>query len=189
MTVRVRHDLATGKAELVNVDWENAPKDSWVYLATLLRPLAFNKRDATHMPKLINHIEKEHPPLRGLLTPYRERFRDWETTQNLLVSREGALPADFPTNTTGTIRVGPPGTLPPDLADATWVDDKALADIVFNGLLWHSDTDKARTYQQASSLEQTSMWKAAELRTISAVPAVLKFAQFLEFARSVGYDF
>jgi hypothetical protein len=187
MTVRVRHDLATGKAEPITVDWENAPKDSWVYLATRLRPLMFNQSDPTYMPRLVNRIEKEHLPLRGVLTPYRELFRDWDAARNLLVSKEGTLPADFPADGTGTIRLGPTGALPPDLADVAWVDDKELADIVFNGHLWHSDTGKARVFLDASDLEKATMMKAAELRTISAVPAVLKLAQFLEFARSVGY--
>lgn len=188
MSVQVRHDPKTGKAEPINIDWQNAPKDSWAYLATRLRPLMFNQSDPTYMPKLINRTEKEHPPLRGVLTPYRELFRDWDGAQNLLVSKEGTLPADFPADGTGTIRLGPTGALPPDLADVAWVDDKDLADIVFNGHLWHSDTGKARVFLDASDLEKATMMKAAELRTISAVPAVLKFAQFLEFARSVGYD-
>jgi hypothetical protein len=140
------------------------------------------------MPKLIIWIEKEHTPLQGVLAPFRDAYLRWDTTQNLLVSKEGTIPEDFPTDSMGRVRLGPPGALPPDLADVTWTDDKELAAIVFNGLLWHTDTTKARTYQDASPLEQATMMKAAELRTISAVPPVLQFAEFLNFARSQGYD-
>jgi hypothetical protein len=185
-------DPATKELVRLGFGLNNLPKESWAYLATLMRPIVFNKNDSLSFARLTSNIGREHAPLASSLKAGRTTFAEWERHHFMGLDVLPAGQVSGPQRDTPTVTrmwMGPVDTFPPDLDLSETVWDYEFADVFFNGCLWHSDREKAARYEAASPVLRQHILKCAEIRTLSAVKFVGSLRQFVIDARADGYDF
>jgi hypothetical protein len=190
--IRLKFLLDPGTGAFIGADFDhnNLPKESWAYVASVLRPVIFLTNDMISIPILTSEIEREHLALRGALKPLRADLERWR--KHLYVGHEVLGPAENPlpegkTRVTA-VWIGPANTTPEGVDVSGAVGDAYYANVFFNGCLWHSDDAKAAEYQQASPHLQAHIRKCAEIRTLSAIPFVATLSAWIIRQRSVGYD-
>lgn len=197
LAVRVEHDPETGANIPYELVGSTTSRDSWEYLATLLRPIIFLENDSISVGRFTGLLEREHPPLRGSLKPFRKSFREWRDNVNFSMERTMVLGAPpLPETTPGGreqqfsgFKMGKPYRLSrSDLLDGRQSDwDLALK--FLNTWLWHADTKTAAEFGNDPPEVLLMMSHAAEIRAISSVRLVRWLADYVEGCRSVGYDF
>ena len=175
----LKADPATGK--VVGADFEPnlQDKNSWGFLATMLRPLIFLTNDDGSVGRLMNLMKRDHPLLRGHgLEEIKKGISSWRKQPIIAVQDFGPVekaegePAQG--NVT-TLWTGKPGTRPESFDVDQLTPDFELADVYFNGRMWHADAEKVDEFERASPGMQKLMAKCAEVRTLGgamgAIPA------------------
>lgn len=195
--VLLHFDPATAVVSHMSMDLNNLDKATWLYLASVMRPIVFNQKDPISFANLTVAIGFEHEPLRALLKTGRTEFVAWQKRMYIGQQHLGAVPEH--------LRGQPPGTLaalafqeikdgaeaqplPQPLDESEMVPDYVFADIYFNGKVWHSDTDKAEAYQKSSPLMRAYYAKCAEIRTITAIKYVKDLRTFISAMRTHGHS-
>lgn len=176
----------------INIDLDAIDKSSWVYLAVLMRPIVFNEKDPISFAKLTVAIGAEHDHLRGILKQGRVEFLQWQKHMYIGQQLMGPVSEEHRGLETGTVvklDIGEVGTVPDGVDLDQMVPDYTLAKTYLNGMLWHSDTEKAAEFQAASAHGQAFYAKCAEIRTITAIRYVRDLRQFIINTRELGLDF
>ena len=195
--VLLHFDPATAAVSHLSMDLNNLDKATWLYLATVMRPIVFNQDDPISFANLTVAIGFEHDPLRGLLKTGRKEFVAWQKHMYVGQQHLGAVPEHLRGRPPGTlsalafqeIKEGVEGEpLPQPFDVSQMVPDYVFADIYFNGQVWHSDTEKAETYQKASPLMKAYYAKCAEIRTITAIKYVKDLRTFITAMRTHGHS-
>lgn len=192
LQVLLSFDPETTMLTSINVDWDHVEEESWVYLAALMRPIIFTESDPISFNKLMGALAREHEPLRAVLKQGRQQFSAWQKHMYVGQQEMGPVAAQhkgLPAGTVTRLEFGEPDTVPDDVDLDQMVPDYVLADIYFNGLLWHSDTDKAAEFQAATPYSQAFYAKCAEIRTITGIKFVSDLREFVVQSRALGFDF
>ncbi|QNN53577.1 hypothetical protein [Nocardioides mesophilus] len=195
--VLLRFDPETALVTHGSLELKNADKQSWLYLALLMRPVVFTQDDPTSYANLTGAIAREHEPLRDVLKSGRKAFVAWQ--KHMFVGQQdlGSVPEHLQGQEPGSLvyfsleeidEVGPE-PLPAPIDVEKMVPDSVYANIYFNGHVWHSDTEKAARYQTATPLMKAYYAKCAEIRTITAVRFVRDLRRFIIETRVLGFDY
>jgi hypothetical protein len=190
--VLLNFDPETTMLNSINIDWDHIDEQSWIYLAVLMRPIIFNESDPISFNKLSGALAREHEPLRTALKQGRQQFSAWQKHMYIGQQEMGPVTAQhkgLPAGTVTRLEFGEPDTVPDDVDLDQMVPDYVLADIYFNGLLWHSDTDKAAEFQAATPYAQAFYAKCGEIRTIMGIKYVRDLREFVVRSRALGFDF
>lgn len=175
----------------MNVDWQNLDRATWVYVAVLMRPIAFLTDDDISLVKLLDRIGEEHETLAKFADKGKALFEEWQTHMYVGQQNLGTVPEKYqglPSGSVTRFELGPPDTVPDGIDIDKIVPDYQLAKIYLNGHLWHSDTKKAAEFMSASPNTQAFYAKCAEIRTLTAIEHVLGMRQFFLNAREKGHD-
>lgn len=176
----------------INIDWNHVDEQSWVYLAVLMRPIIFNDADPISFNKLSGAIAREHELLRTVLKQGRQQFSAWQKRMYIGQQELGPVAEEhkgLPAGTVTRLEFGEPDTVPSDVDLDQMVPDYVLAHIYLNGLVWHSDTDKAAEFQAATPYVQAFYAKCAEIRTITGIKYVKDLREFVVHSRALGFDY
>lgn len=176
----------------INIDWNHIDEESWVYLAVLMRPIIFNETDAISFNKLSGAIAREHEALRPVLKQGRRQFSAWK--KHMYIGQQEIGPVaephrGLPAGSVIRLELAEPDTVPTDVDLDQVVPDYVLADTYLNGLVWHSDTDKAAEFQAASPYIQAFYAKCAQIRTVTGIKHVREMREFLIQSRALGFDY
>lgn len=191
VTITLRADKATGQVVGADFDPKLQDKNSWGHLATQLRPLIFLTNDDGSVGRLMNLINRDHPPLRQHgLEKLKKGISEWRKQPIIAVQDFGSIEGSEaqPANgNVGALWSGEPGTQPEGLKLDQFTPDFELAEVYFYGRMWHADAGKVDQFEQASPGMKALMAKCAEVRTLSAVQWVRYLHQWIVDAREAGW--
>ncbi|HET6167791.1 MAG TPA: hypothetical protein VFE07_13255 [Marmoricola sp.] len=191
ISITVTQDPETGLLVPTDFNMNNLPEEEWLYLALKMRPIIFLDDDPISIKNLTTQIEREHVPLRGRLKDARSGLAAWRKHAFVYAVKVGEVGVPMPSGQPQVERVeiGPACASPSGVSFSELSSDYEYAQVYLNGSAWHSDTEKAKAYQDASDHMKGHYRKCAEIRVMSAATHIIRpLRQWILDARADGHD-
>lgn len=152
------------------LDFLNAPEDSWQSLAYRIRPLIYLQRESLYIPNVMGRIEVLAPKMAEHATQLTRALAAWKTSVFFNKVDLGQLPPGealpYGEHRVTDVYMGTPQEIEAliESEGGTMIPDYELADKVFYGDLFHHDDDKVLELESLTPLDQQMYAKAAETR-------------------------
>lgn len=153
----------------------------------MVRPIAFLQDEPVSINGVLNLVAQLDVTSRGRVAEAKAGLLSWRNSTYWAV-QVSEVPDGVAAGTPGepelvAVSMVPAGPPPPSRflsSDQPWVTDAQLANIYFQGELWHSDHEAALKLVEGSMFMLKEYEKAAEVRTGHVVPFILNAASIVE---------